>query len=325
MLCTEKPNKLVYYNPKSNEAELTARRWSQCPMNMKHITFVVDTLYLEGYSGYLNMVLSELAPYYRTRIKKISFVVIRSALLSKHTMKNYYIGTILRPLLADLGIADANISTTWTYHYEGARITGTRIITHIPGSQRSTWLTPNNVNPKGEFLNLAQIVQETIVDGPGVRAGVYVQGCVHACEGCHNPRTHEFISRIPYDIDHLAELICENPLLTGVTFSGGEPMLQAHGLWKLAKRIKELKPYLNIIIYTGFTLEVLQKMCKNKSLFKYTENLLEVCDYIVDGKFELDKRSLECPYRGSTNQRFLDIRGENLWGTPVEIDPTTIK
>ena len=95
MLCTEKPNKLVYYNPKSNEAELTARRWSQCPMNMKHITFVVDTLYLEGYSGYLNMVLSELAPYYRTRIKKISFVVIRSALLSKHTMKNYYIGTIL--------------------------------------------------------------------------------------------------------------------------------------------------------------------------------------------------------------------------------------
>lgn len=151
-------------------------------------------------------------------------------------------------------------------------------------------------------IRLAGVVRESIVDGPGLRFTVFCQGCPHDCEGCHNPDTHDFSGGYDCDIDKILAAIDENPLLDGVTFSGGEPMCQPEAFSLLAAELK--KRELNIVTYTGYTYEELLKISEKRPA---VGELLELTDLLVDGRFVLAERDLTLLFRGSTNQRVIDM------------------
>ena len=154
------------------------------------------------------------------------------------------------------------------------------------------------------LIRIAGTVSESIVDGPGIRYTIFTQGCPHHCEGCHNPETHDFSGGRLADTDKIYNHIAENPLLKGITFSGGESFCQPAPLYDLAKRIKE-NTKLDIMAYTGFTFEQLVEKSKTDEDVK---NLLSVVDILVDGKFILAQRSLELHFKGSRNQRIIDCK-----------------
>lgn len=164
-------------------------------------------------------------------------------------------------------------------------------------------------------LRIAGTVNDSIVDGPGIRFTIFTQGCPHNCEGCHNPQTHDFSGGTLVDTNELLEKIKGNPLLDGVTFSGGEPFCQAHILAVLGIRIKELG--LNIITYTGYTFEQLYE----KRHENCWEELLNVTDYLIDGPFILARKDWEIKFRGSSNQRYIDCQESMKQGKAVECDP----
>ena len=149
-------------------------------------------------------------------------------------------------------------------------------------------------------LRIAGTVNDSIVDGPGIRYTIFTQGCPHHCPGCHNPQTHDFAGGQDVDMEKILEEIFNNPILSGVTFSGGEPFCQAEALVPIAEAIKEKGKHL--MIYTGYLLEHLQKM---ESVG--VQRLLELADVIVDGPFILAEKNLTLSYRGSENQRVIDM------------------
>ena len=149
-------------------------------------------------------------------------------------------------------------------------------------------------------LRIAGTVKDSIVDGPGLRYVIFTQGCPHHCPGCHNPQTHDFQGGQDADVDKILDEIFNNPILSGVTFSGGEPFCQAEALVPIAEILKERGKHL--MIYTGYLLEQLQKM-ENEAV----KRLLELADIIVDGPFILEQRNLTLSYRGSENQRVIDM------------------
>ncbi len=151
-------------------------------------------------------------------------------------------------------------------------------------------------------IRLAGVIRESIVDGPGIRLTVFTQGCPHNCPGCHNPQTHDFDGGYMSDTDNILKAIKENPMLQGVTFSGGEPFMQCRPLTALAKECHKLG--LNIMVYTGYTFENLLAGFKENPQWK---ELLENTDILVDGPFILQQRSLMLHFRGSKNQRILDV------------------
>ncbi|MHC1722319.1 MAG: anaerobic ribonucleoside-triphosphate reductase activating protein [Aminipila sp.] len=161
-------------------------------------------------------------------------------------------------------------------------------------SQQEQW--------KKSSIRIAGIIRESIVDGPGIRFTVFCQGCPHNCEGCHNPETHDFKGGYDCSIDKILEEIDKNPLLSGVTFSGGEPMCQPAEFLTLAQEIK--KRSLDIVIFSGYTFEELQIMAEsNQSI----NELLLLTDYLIDGKFMLAEKDLTLNFRGSKNQRYIDM------------------
>mgnify|MGYP004464892933 CR=1 FL=1 len=150
------------------------------------------------------------------------------------------------------------------------------------------------------LLRISGIADESIVDGKGLRYTIFAQGCPHHCKGCHNPATHRFTGGTQVDITDLFAEICKNPLLSGVTFSGGEPFCQPAPFAQLAQLVHSRG--LNVTVYTGYTFEELFAM-QNLAV----QNLLAQTDILIDGKFELDRRDLTLVFRGSSNQRILDI------------------
>ena len=164
-------------------------------------------------------------------------------------------------------------------------------------------------------LRLFGCVNDSIVDGPGLRYSIFVQGCYHNCLGCHNPESHDVNGGYLKDIEETLKEIDENPLLDGVTLSGGEPMLQVEALIELSKEIK--KRNLNIVLYSGFTYEQIINDVNKK-------RLLELCDMLVDGKFELEKRSLSLLYRGSSNQRLINVQESLKQNRIIEYDDSEI-
>lgn len=161
-------------------------------------------------------------------------------------------------------------------------------------------------------LRLAGVVRESIVDGPGIRLTVFTQGCPHHCEGCHNPQTHDFDGGYISNTDNILKAIKENPMLQGVTFSGGEPFMQCEPLTELAKECHNLG--LNVMVYTGYTFEALLKGFDENPQWK---SLLENIDILVDGPFILSQRSLMLHFRGSTNQRILNVPESLKAGTAI--------
>lgn len=164
-------------------------------------------------------------------------------------------------------------------------------------------------------LRIAGTANDSIVDGPGIRFTVFTQGCPHHCEGCHNPQTHDFSGGEVVDTDELLEKIKANPLLDGVTFSGGEPFCQAQALAMLGSEIKKLG--LDIVTYTGYDFE---ELYENHDKNGWGE-LLAVTDFLIDGRFELAKKDWTSRFRGSSNQRYLDCKASLESGIPVEIEP----
>ena len=164
-------------------------------------------------------------------------------------------------------------------------------------------------------IQLAGVVRESIVDGPGIRFVVFCQGCPHLCPGCHNPVTHDFDGGYPCEIEKIIKAIDANPLLDGVTFSGGEPACQPKAFLNLAKQIKERN--LNIIMYSGFTLEQLMKMGETDEAL---EALLEQIDYLIDGRYEAAQRDLTLAFRGSKNQRIIDMKETRKTGEIVTLE-----
>ncbi|MDE7389352.1 MAG: anaerobic ribonucleoside-triphosphate reductase activating protein [Lachnospiraceae bacterium] len=162
-------------------------------------------------------------------------------------------------------------------------------------------------------LRLAGVIRESIVDGPGIRMTVFTQGCPHHCDGCHNPNTHDFDGGYISHPENILTAIDQNPLLRGVTFSGGEPFMQAGALADLAVEIH--KRNLDIITYSGFTFE---QLTESFDKFPERKRLLEQTDYLIDGKFIKELRSLNLQFRGSSNQRIIDVKATLTSGQIVE-------
>ncbi|MHB1420457.1 MAG: anaerobic ribonucleoside-triphosphate reductase activating protein [Bacillota bacterium] len=151
-------------------------------------------------------------------------------------------------------------------------------------------------------LRLAGVVKESVVDGPGMRAVLFAQGCRHQCPGCHNPDTHSFDGGRLWAEEEILEYIGHNPLVQGVTFTGGDPFEQAEGFASLAALLQNRK--MSVMTYTGYTLEYLLAHWEERTGWK---ELLERTDILVEGRFELDRKDLSLAYRGSTNQRVIDL------------------
>lgn len=152
-------------------------------------------------------------------------------------------------------------------------------------------------------IRLSGIAYESLVNGPGMRRVFFAQGCKHDCEGCFNPETHDFSGGEERNMDELIEGVLKNKMIKGVTFSGGDPIEQADKFSYMAKAFK--KSGLNIWCYTGYTFEkLLEKMKKEDSI----KVLLENIDVLVDGKFEINNKKDGLRFRGSTNQRIIDVK-----------------
>ncbi len=164
-------------------------------------------------------------------------------------------------------------------------------------------------------LRVAGFVKESIVDGPGIRYVIFTQGCSHKCFGCHNPHTHDYSGGDLVDTQDIYDDIIKNPLLKGVTISGGEPFDQAKELAKLASKLKG-KDY-DIISYTGYKYEYLYKMTDENNA--YIE-LLKNTDILVDGKFEISLKNDMLNFRGSENQRIIDCRESMSTGSIITIE-----
>ena len=151
-------------------------------------------------------------------------------------------------------------------------------------------------------IKIAGTVDDSIVDGAGLRFTVFTQGCAHNCEGCHNPDTHDFQGGEETTTEKIIQEFTENPLLDGITLSGGDPFYQAKACAALAKAAKDAG--MNVWTYTGFTWEELLSGANGENGWM---ELLSHTDVLVDGRFVLSERTLELPWRGSRNQRVIRV------------------
>lgn len=162
-------------------------------------------------------------------------------------------------------------------------------------------------------LRLAGMVPESIVDGPGIRLSIFVQGCPHRCPGCHNPETHDPSGGREVETADLLAQIKRTRGIDGVTFSGGEPFAQPAPLAALAQQIRPLG--LNLVLYSGFTFEELLQRGENDPCIM---QLLRAGLLLVDGPYIRGERDLTLPYRGSRNQRLVDLARSQEKGVAVE-------
>lgn len=154
------------------------------------------------------------------------------------------------------------------------------------------------INQNESAIRLASELQfDSIVDGPGLRTVIWTQGCIHNCKGCHNPQTHSFTGGFMFPIQDIITQL--QSVDQNVTFSGGDPMLQPKQCLAIAKEIKRLGR--NIWVYTGFTFEYLLNSSEHRAF-------LECIDVLVDGKFDEKEKTSECKFRGSKNQRLIDVQ-----------------
>ena len=148
----------------------------------------------------------------------------------------------------------------------------------------------------------APLQYDSVVDGEGIRIVIWTQGCSHNCKGCHNPETHDFNSGVLVDVNDIKKEISEITFQDGITLSGGDPFMQPEACLEIASFAKKLG--LNVWAYSGFTFEQLKLLSKTKPVIL---ELLKNIDVLIDGKFILEEKSYDVPYRGSKNQRIVDV------------------
>ena len=163
-------------------------------------------------------------------------------------------------------------------------------------------LTYDDINVESLPIRLYGIIRESIVDGPDLRFVVFVQGCPHHCKGCHNPESHDPEGGFLTTTDKIWKNFIKNPMITGITFSGGEPFLWAKELAAVGKAVRESGR--DVMTYSGYTYEQLLSRAESD---EGTRELLGVTNYLVDGRYEESLRDLTLKYRGSSNQRIWDI------------------
>ncbi|MBR1883494.1 MAG: anaerobic ribonucleoside-triphosphate reductase activating protein [Clostridia bacterium] len=152
------------------------------------------------------------------------------------------------------------------------------------------------------MLRIAGVVKESIVDGPGFRYVIFTQGCPHHCKGCHNPQTHDYNGGKLIDIDFFLNEIKRDPILKGITLSGGEPFEQTKVLSEL---VSKLDKKLTVMAYTGYTYEYLVNNSNEEN--GYME-LLSKIDVLIDGRFEERLKDPFLDFRGSSNQRAIECK-----------------
>ena len=162
-------------------------------------------------------------------------------------------------------------------------------------------------------IRLAGVVRESIVDGPGIRFTVFTQGCPHHCPGCHNPQTHDPAGGYDCELQKILDAVEKNPLLRGITLSGGEPFEQPEALLELSKAVVAMGK--DVVAFSGYTFEELMKKSEQTPAVR---ELLSLCCLLIDGRFILAERDLTLRFRGSRNQRLLDPvasiqKGEAVW------------
>jgi anaerobic ribonucleoside-triphosphate reductase activating protein len=153
-------------------------------------------------------------------------------------------------------------------------------------------------------MYISGIDWQSITDGDGVRTTLFASGCKHNCLGCHNPDTHSFTNGTIFNeevYEKIVDYITFTPYIKGITLSGGDPMFSAEEIIPFIKKIKDELPYIDIWCYTGFTFE-------NLLTDRYKLELLKMIDVLVDSKFEIDKRDITLKFRGSSNQRVIDVK-----------------
>lgn len=162
-------------------------------------------------------------------------------------------------------------------------------------------------------MRIAGFVEESIVDGPGFRIVIFFQGCAHHCYGCHNPETWDFEGGKEVSFDLIKKIIDDNPYADGITLSGGDPLYQIDASTEIAEYAKSKG--LDVILYTGFLFEeVLEKTKANQRL----KDLLNNVDTLIDGPFILEQRHLSLKFRGSSNQRIIDVKKSLMQNKIVE-------
>lgn len=159
-------------------------------------------------------------------------------------------------------------------------------------------------------LRIAGIAKESVVDGPGVRYVVFTQGCFHNCPGCHNPETHDVSGGYEVDVKDIIKDISNSKYIKGVTFSGGEPFLHCQALCTIASEVKKMG--LDVVSYTGYTYDEIVEFRDEDKM-----KLLNLVDILIDGKFIISQRDLSLKFRGSRNQRVIDVKKSIETGTPV--------
>ena len=164
-------------------------------------------------------------------------------------------------------------------------------------------------------MRVANYIQDSVVDGPGLRFTLFTQGCPHHCEGCHNPQTHDFNGGTECTTDEIIAALLGNPLTDGITFSGGEPFCQPEACAVIARAAK--LHGLTVWAYSGWTIEALMQDHRPG-----VQEFLSLCDVLIDGPFRLSERSLMLKWRGSKNQRILDVKKSLQAGKAVlYVDP----
>ena len=163
-------------------------------------------------------------------------------------------------------------------------------------------------------LRIAGVTKESVVDGPGIRLVIYAQGCPHRCPGCHNPETHVSDGGIETTVTELAKMIKQAKLIRGVTFSGGEPLMQPQAFARLAEIIKAAG--YDLVVYSGYRFEQIREMA---AVNKYINTILKHTDILVDGPYIAELRDLRLAFRGSANQRLIDVPKSIATGLVEEV------
>lgn len=162
-------------------------------------------------------------------------------------------------------------------------------------------------------IKLSGVIRESIVDGPGLRYVIFTQGCPKRCFMCHNAETQPLDGGYVEKLDNIVNDFKKSPILSGITISGGEPFIQPDKVYYI---VKEAKDYgLDVLLYSGFYYEELLRMNND-----YVNKILKIADYLIDGPFEYQLKNLNILFRGSTNQRIIDLKETSLSNNIVEID-----
>lgn len=157
------------------------------------------------------------------------------------------------------------------------------------------------LNTLNKEIKLSGIIKESIVDGPGFRYVIFTQGCPKRCFMCHNSETQSLDGGYFENVDNIVKDFSQNPLIEGITISGGEPFIQPEPVLYLVKKAKENN--LNVLLYSGNYYHQLKALNN-----KYIDEILKEADYLIDGPFEIWNKSLNVLFRGSTNQRIIDLK-----------------